>query len=214
MPPDTPAKKTIPFYGRNPVRVDDSGMAVRLNRRPFEPDPKLNLPQKNAPLVNTNLKRVPPTGWGTSSGQTTVPEIQSAAPIQPSPGEIQARQAQAQDIAARTNQAQHDRWNMAMRQKEDFGGAMGRGRPSDMLGQPPQPRDVPPAGNDPYYAIQGLQGNVAQRMGQQGEIAAGLRPQGSFKHGGTVPRTGTYKLHRGEKVIPSRMAKRFGEACG
>ncbi len=26
---------------------------------------------------------------------------------------------------------------------------------------------------------------------------------GSYKHGGTVPRTGLYKLHAGEKVIPA-----------
>jgi len=25
---------------------------------------------------------------------------------------------------------------------------------------------------------------------------------GNFKHGGTVPKTGLYKLHKGEKVIP------------
>jgi len=32
--------------------------------------------------------------------------------------------------------------------------------------------------------------------------------QGSFKRGGTVPKTGTYRLHKGERVIPAKPAKR------
>jgi hypothetical protein len=130
-----------------------------------------------------NLKRVPPTGWGTSPGQSPPPpEIQAPQPIQPSPGEIQARQTQAADIAARTNQAQHDAWNTAMRQKLNYGGPMEH-RSGDMLGTPPLPRDVPPAGNDPYYAIQGLQGNIAQAQREQAQ-----------------------------RAIQGRMAQRFGEA--
>lgn len=30
----------------------------------------------------------------------------------------------------------------------------------------------------------------------------------SFKRGGTVPRTGTYKLHKGERVIPARKGRK------
>jgi hypothetical protein len=34
----------------------------------------------------------------------------------------------------------------------------------------------------------------------------------TMHHGGVVPRTGIYKLKRGERVIPTRMAQRFMEA--
>lgn len=183
-------KKQMPMYGRRPVRLEDTGLAASSKRMPFESDPKLNLPpRKSIPPVNANLKRVPPTGWGTSSGQ-----------LVSGPTEEAQRSTQEKDIAARTNQAQHDEWNRAMHQKEDFGGAMGRGRPSDMLGQPPQPRDIPPAGNDPHYAVEGLKGNVAQRMREQGERAAGIR--GSFDQGGTVQQTGDYQVHQGEELMP------------
>lgn len=184
-----------PVYGRNPVRLEDTGLAAASKRQPFESDPKFNPPPRgNVSPLTANLKRVPPTGWGRSSGQSSS-----------GPTEDAQRSAQEKDIAARTNQAQHDEWNRAMHQKEDFGGAMGHGRPSDMLGQPPQPRDIPPAGNDPHYAVAGLKGNVAQRMHEQGERAAGL-VKGSFQEGGTVPSTGNYEAHAGEQLIPPERA--------
>lgn len=45
-----------------------------------------------------------------------------------------------------------------------------------------------------------------------GESSSGGGGDTGFRHGGVVPRTGHYKLHRGEMVIPSHMAKRFMEA--
>lgn len=162
------------------VTLDDSGM------------------ERQRPLLS---RRIVPPGYGTSGDveDRRHEERTGIADIAPMPEQAQ-RSAQAADIAARTNQAQHDAWNRAMHQKEDWGGAMGRGRPSDMLGQPPQPRDIPPAGNDPHYAVEGLKGNVAQRMREQGERAAGIR--GSFDQGGTVEQTGDYKAHQGEEIVP------------
>ncbi len=36
--------------------------------------------------------------------------------------------------------------------------------------------------------------------------------QGSKKKGGRIPKTGVYKLHKGEVVIPERIAKRMGKS--
>jgi len=41
--------------------------------------------------------------------------------------------------------------------------------------------------------------------------AVGKRVRGSFKHGGVVPHTGTYRLHEGEKVVPKRKRGRSGK---
>jgi hypothetical protein len=45
-------------------------------------------------------------------------------------------------------------------------------------------------------------GELSQEAYRQRNINA---VQGSFKHGGMVPKTGAYKLHKGEKVIPKHM---------
>jgi hypothetical protein len=46
-----------------------------------------------------------------------------------------------------------------------------------------------------------------------GEISQGLfkkvKLQGSFKKGGLVKKTGAYKLHKGEKVIPKNKVKKL-----
>ena len=165
------------------VVLDDSGM------------------ERQRPLLS---KRIVPQGYGGSPDVEDRRQPWNASRVGSiESGEAVQRRAQEKDIAARTNQAQHDEWNRAMHQREDFGGAMGRGRPSDMLGTPPQPRDIPPAGNDPHYAVRGLQGSVAQRMREQGERAAGIRGAlGSFDEGGEVKQTGPYVVHEGEELTP------------
>lgn len=48
--------------------------------------------------------------------------------------------------------------------------------------------------------------DVASGLKWRGEQAKSL---GSFKKGGVVPKTGTYKLHKDEKVIPAEKAKQM-----
>lgn len=180
------------------------------------PEKPLIMPHGGAPIPPTKLIPRPPLQ----------PAPQSEITMQATPpysGEIEraAANRQAQDIAARTNAAQQNRWAQSMRQQTS---------PLQLFSA------APPGTTDPGYAIQGLQGNIAEQQGRMGMAASeAVRPSPpplppeakwaisapgtdkppetlSFKHGGTVPRTGMYQLHRGEKVIPSRMAKRFGEA--
>lgn len=158
------------------VVLDDSGM------------------ERQRPLFS---KRVVPPGYGGSPdvedrrqpwNVSRVGSIESGEDVQ--------RRAQEKDIAARTNQAQHDEWNAAMR----HGRTAIPKRSGDMLGQPLVPEDTPPGTNDPHYAVEGLKGSVAQRMREQGERAAGIR--GSFQEGGTAQQTGDYKVHQGEELVP------------
>lgn len=88
---------------------------------------------------------VPDTGiYQLHAGETVVPN------------EAEQRRQQAQDIAARTRTAEDQGWRTAMAQ---------RGSPLDMFG----------AGStgptNPRYAVEGLQGNVAQRMREQAAAA-------------------------------------------
>lgn len=56
--------------------------------------------------------------------------------------------------------------------------------------------------------------HVQARMKSQGEKEAskvgyeksdsGERIKGSYKKGGTIPETGAYKLHKGERVVPAK----------
>lgn len=39
--------------------------------------------------------------------------------------------------------------------------------------------------------------------------AATAKPQGSFLNGGTVKKTGMYKLHAGERVLSTKQRKKF-----
>jgi hypothetical protein len=41
-----------------------------------------------------------------------------------------------------------------------------------------------------------------ERYGEKQMQPAATKPLGSFKKGGTVSKTGTYKLHKGERVMP------------
>jgi len=43
------------------------------------------------------------------------------------------------------------------------------------------------------------------------DAGGALGSRGSFKHGGIVPKTGIYKVHRGEEVISRKMARRYAE---
>jgi hypothetical protein len=45
-------------------------------------------------------------------------------------------------------------------------------------------------------------------MESQGVPADTAGAIGSFKKGGRVPKTGTYKLHKGEKVVPAKKGRR------
>jgi hypothetical protein len=42
-------------------------------------------------------------------------------------------------------------------------------------------------------------------------VAAPLQRVQGFKRGGTIPRTGIYRLHEGERVIPKSLASRYRE---
>jgi hypothetical protein len=46
------------------------------------------------------------------------------------------------------------------------------------------------------------QGQIPQDPRMQPPVVQGPRMLGSFKKGGKVKKTGAYKLHKGEKVIP------------
>lgn len=120
--------------------------------------------------------------------------------------------AQAQDIANRTRQAEQDAWRASVKQST-------KEAPWENILGGPSP-------TNPQYAVEGLKGNVAERMRQQAEAAAakdrpvagygglGLvaRNISSYKRGGTIPRTGIYRLHAGEHVIPAGLARRYREA--
>jgi hypothetical protein len=47
---------------------------------------------------------------------------------------------------------------------------------------------------------------LGQGLGKLG--SGGMNLLGSFKRGGRVKRTGIYRLHRGERVIPKRRGRR------
>ena len=118
------------------------------------------------------------------------------------------QEQQAADIAARTRAAEAAGWQQAVKRSA-------KEAPYENLMSGPDWRD-------PSYAVQGLVGNVQQRMRQQGEAASqrfqpdvmyagtGLRPPG-FKHGGRVTATGLYRVHKGEHVIPKSLAMRYRE---
>lgn len=46
----------------------------------------------------------------------------------------------------------------------------------------------------------------------QSSVAAPLQRVQGFKHGGTIPRTGIYRLHQGEHVIPASLASQYRKA--
>ena len=65
----------------------------------------------------------------------------------------------------------------------------------------------------PMFPIRPMRGPTAPMRGPSrvptpGQMSPMLNPRfggrvmGSFKKGGTVKRTGNYRLHRGEKVVP------------
>ena len=60
-------------------------------------------------------------------------------------------------------------------------------------------REKPPGEIDPVEAVE-----VTRQMRQE------LNDKGikGFKRGGKVKKTGVYKLHKGEKVIPARVVRR------
>jgi Family of unknown function (DUF6496) len=105
--------------------------------------------------------------------------VPSTGSYQVHKGEELVPSPQAQDIAARTRAAESGEWRAAMRQPH---------APYDITGGP---RPI----GDPHYAVEGLKGNVAERMHQQGV-------KGSFQQGGLVPEEGNYQVHEGEGIVP------------
>jgi hypothetical protein len=109
--------------------------------------------------------------------------------------EKQARAAQVKDIAARTQKGYEQESREAISKAAAKPGV-------------PFSAKAAPTAESAHYAVEALKGNVAERMRKQGEEAtlkAG-KPM-SFQQGGTVPKTGEYKLHEGEKVIPKKQVQ-------
>ena len=154
-----------PTYGRQPVRLEDTGMAAQ------KPLPELVI--KSAPTTHHNFPEHEPI---MRHGGAPVPPVRREA-------DAPAPSAQAQDIASRTRAAEDTEWRAAMRKP---------GSPLDLV------RDAPPAKTSAHYAVEGLKGNVAQRMHEQGERAV----RGNFDEGGTVTQTGDYKAQKGEELVP------------
>lgn len=59
----------------------------------------------------------------------------------------------------------------------------------------------------PARPVKSVQQQQVEAMGIDPDTAAAMT-QGSFKRGGTVPKTGTYRLHKGERVIPARKGRK------
>jgi hypothetical protein len=65
---------------------------------------------------------------------------------------------------------------------------------------------------DPQAPIKSLMANAPKVGGQMGENARMKRELlGSFKKGGTVKKTGIYKLHKGEEVVPAKKKEMAGK---
>lgn len=114
----------------------------------------------------------------------------------PSPEEAKARQRQTEKVAEGTREAERKEWGTAITQASK---------------EPPYRNMLagPPPMTSPHYAVEGLKSVVGERMRAQGEAASGQGTKGSFEHGGTVPETGNYKLHKGETVLPRRKPSRI-----
>lgn len=111
------------------------------------------------------------------------------------PTEAELRRQQEADIAGRTRTAEDVGWRAAMRR-----------------------RDAPATGpTNPSYAVEGLQGNIAARMREQGNAASARPPTypqpyspgvfsagllRSYDEGGTVTETGPAQAQKGEQVLP------------
>jgi hypothetical protein len=93
---------------------------------------------------------------------------------------------QFEDIARRTRGAEEAEWRAARQNPRS---------PYDLRS------GAPPESTSAHYAVEGLKGNVAQRMREQGERAAGLRT--NFDTGGPVQQTGDYKVQAGEQLVPN-----------
>jgi hypothetical protein len=153
-------EQVAPRYGRQPVRLEDTGLQAQ------QPVPELVI--HSAPTMHHNFPEHEPVFR--HGGAPVPPQRRVEEPPEPS--------AQAQDIAARTRGAQEEAYQAAMHSRHAPGAA-----------------PTVPGKNDPVYAIRGLQGNVAQRMHEQGV-------RGSFDQGGEVKQTGDYKVHGGEELVP------------
>lgn len=155
---------------------------------------------------------VPETGpYRVHQGEYITPYASKVPGNYPQSRDIEDRR-QWQDIAGRTRAAEEGAVRASIKQST-------KEAPWENLLSGPSP-------TNPQYAVEGLKGSVAERMREQGEAATakdrytpgygGLRPvrniSGSYKHGGTIPRTGIYRLHRGEHVIPASLAKRYRES--
>jgi hypothetical protein len=73
---------------------------------------------------------------------------------------------------------------------------------------------VPSADKKAFIAKQGEQEakgkDNTSELGQEAYRQRNINAvQGSFKKGGTVPKTGIYQLHKGEKVIPKHKADKM-----
>lgn len=55
---------------------------------------------------------------------------------------------------------------------------------------------------------------LAARGARVGGPRFGSRVLASYKKGGKVPKTGAYKLHKGETVMPAKKRKRKGDVQG
>jgi hypothetical protein len=62
-----------------------------------------------------------------------------------------------------------------------------------------------------HQNAQPLQGQQMIGQAQPKLPTQGIKPLGSFKKGGTVKKTGVYKLHKGEKVLTKDKAKALGK---
>lgn len=65
---------------------------------------------------------------------------------------------------------------------------------------------------DSQAPLKSLMSSAPKAGGQMGENARMKRELlGSFKKGGTVKKTGAYKLHKGEEVIPAKKREMAGK---
>jgi hypothetical protein len=88
----------------------------------------------------------------------------------------------------------------------------------ESMGAPTSPRGgAAPGSNVRKKVARGVQkatGRMSDMYRQMGEDLrsnptwARAHAQMDFRHGGRVPRTGIYRLHRGERVIPARGGRR------
>lgn len=83
------------------------------------------------------------------------------------------------------------------------------GKTNSSFAPKPASKPAPAAPAKPKSQTDKDVSDIAGGLKWRGEQAKAVNTLGSFKHGGTVPKTGAYQLHKDEQVIPAEKAKQM-----